>query len=170
MDARQMAAMAEATRLTRQGRLAEATALIQQTLASPGPRWRRPDAPYTEEETGGVLYSPPVLPPPADDGMPLRQVPSGWIRRLRAFPRRSATGPDLKPRSAPPAAKRLAGRFDAFSYTNAAGTRAYRLYVPAGYTGAPVPLVVMLHKPESSMRRWARSALRRKSWSRTLPA
>jgi hypothetical protein len=35
MNARQMAAMAEATRLTRQGRLLEATALIQQTLASP---------------------------------------------------------------------------------------------------------------------------------------
>ena len=33
MNARQMAAMAEATRLTRQGRLVEATALIQQTLA-----------------------------------------------------------------------------------------------------------------------------------------
>src|ERR1700745_3792769 len=35
MDARQMTAMAEATRLTRQGRLVEATALIQQTLAGP---------------------------------------------------------------------------------------------------------------------------------------
>jgi poly(hydroxyalkanoate) depolymerase family esterase len=41
--------------------------------------------------------------------------------------------------------KRPAGRFDAFSYSNAAGTRAYRLYVPAGHVGLPMPLVVMLH-------------------------
>jgi poly(hydroxyalkanoate) depolymerase family esterase len=39
----------------------------------------------------------------------------------------------------------LPGQFDAFSYTNAAGTRAYRLYVPAGHAGDPLPLVVMLH-------------------------
>jgi poly(3-hydroxybutyrate) depolymerase len=36
------------------------------------------------------------------------------------------------------------GRFDAFSYTNAAGTRAYRIYVPASAAGA-LPLIVMLH-------------------------
>jgi poly(hydroxyalkanoate) depolymerase family esterase len=145
MDGRQMAAMAEATRLTRQGRLVEATKLIQQTLSSPGATWRMPDAPCAEEETGGMPPRPPVLPPPADEGIPLRRVSSGWIRRLRAFPGRSAPGPGLAYRPAPPAAKRLAGRFDAFSYTNAAGTRAYRLYVPTGYTGDPLPLVVMLH-------------------------
>jgi len=146
MDSRQMAAMAEATRLTRQGRLVEATALIQQTLASPGAAVRRmPDAPNAEEGTAGMLPQPPVPPPPGDEGIPLKRVPSGWIRRLRAFPARRATGPVLADRSAPPGAQRLAGRFDAFSYTNAAGTRGYRLYVPAGYTGAPVPLVVMLH-------------------------
>jgi poly(hydroxyalkanoate) depolymerase family esterase len=47
--------------------------------------------------------------------------------------------------SAAPVANRPAGRFDTISYTGAAGTRAYRLYVPAGGTGRPLPLVVMLH-------------------------
>ena len=60
MDARQMAAMAEATRLTRQGRLVEATALIQQTLASPAVTRRAPDAPSAEEETGARLAAPPT--------------------------------------------------------------------------------------------------------------
>jgi poly(hydroxyalkanoate) depolymerase family esterase len=147
MDARQMTAMAEATRLTRQGRLVEATALIQQTLAGPAVTRRPSDAPSAGEENGGApdyhLNVPAPL--PALGGMPLRRVFAGWSRRPRAFPSRGVSGPALAHRSAVPAAKQPAGRFDAFSYTNAAGTRAYRLYVPTGYTGGPLPLLVMLH-------------------------
>jgi poly(hydroxyalkanoate) depolymerase family esterase len=129
MDARQMAAMAEATRLTRQGRLAEATALIQHTLASPAVTRRAPDAPSAGEETGGA---------------PSRARP-GRIPRRGTCPSRGGLVLHRTHRPAAPAAQRPAGRFDAFSYTNAAGTRAYRLYVPAAHAGRPLPLVVMLH-------------------------
>src|SRR5712671_1537335 len=147
MDPRQMAAMAEATRLTRQGRLAEATALIQQTLAGPAVTQPAPDAPSAGEETGSTPGRDPDPPPAlrAGEGTRLGRVPSGWVTRRRILPGRGARALRWPGRPAAPAMTRPAGRFDAFSYTNAAGTRAYRLYVPAGYTGGPLPLVVMLH-------------------------
>lgn len=42
-------------------------------------------------------------------------------------------------------AEALPGKFTDGSFTNAAGTRTYKLYVPSSYTGQPMPLVVMLH-------------------------
>jgi len=123
MNARQMAAMAEATRLTRQGRLLEATALIQQSLAGPVVTRRPPDAP-SEEETGST---------------------PGRHPRRRALPSLVPLGLRRPHRPVSPTAMPAAGRFDAHSCTNAAGTRAYRLYVPSGDTGGVLPLIVMLH-------------------------
>ncbi len=147
MDAGQMAAMAEATRLTRQGRLVEATALIQQTLTSSPVTLRPPDASSAGEETGGTPDIHPALPPArrVGEAAPPERVRRGWVTRHRTLPARGARDLRRPPRAAVPATKRPAGRFEAFSYTNAAGTRAYRLYVPADHTGAPLPLVVMLH-------------------------
>jgi len=96
MHARQMAAMAEATRLTRQGRLIEATALIQQTLASPAVTQRAPDAPSAK-------------------GTPLGQIHSGWLTRRRTVPSRSASSLRRPQRPAALATKRPAGRLEAFS-------------------------------------------------------
>ncbi len=42
-------------------------------------------------------------------------------------------------------AEKPGGTFDTHSFSNAAGTRAYKLYVPAGQSDAPMPMVVMLH-------------------------
>jgi len=142
-----MRAMAEATRLTRQGRLVEATALIQQTLASPAMTRRAPGRPPGREETGPAAgrYPDWPAPLPVHGRKPTTLALPGWTRRARTFPGPGTSGPGLRWGSAAPAAGQPPGRFDALSYTNAAGTRRYRLYVPAGHTGGPLPLVIMLH-------------------------
>ena len=56
--------------------------------------------------------------------------------RHRAAGRSPPPAPDVVPHG---------GRFLAGSYCNQAGRRAYKLYVPSGYRGQAVPLVVMLH-------------------------
>jgi len=147
MDARQMTAMAEATRLTRQGRLAEATALIQQTLAGPAVIRRTPDAPSAGQETGSTPGRYPAPPPalPVGLGTQLRRTLPGWFTRRRTLPSRDARDLRSPLRPAGPAMKRPAARFEASTYTNAAGTRAYRLYIPASHADSPLPLVVMLH-------------------------
>src|SRR3954469_25347566 len=37
------------------------------------------------------------------------------------------------------------GEFVARSHTNPAGTRPYKLYIPSGYAGRALPMIVMLH-------------------------
>jgi len=147
MDTTQMAAMAEATRLTRQGRLVEATALIQRTLAGPAVARRAPDAPHPGGQRGGAAGRRADLAPAlrAREGTPMRWPRSGWMPRLGKLPTPGAPVQRRAHRAAAPAAPRQPDRLAALSYTNAAGTRAYRLYIPTGYTGGPVPLVVMLH-------------------------
>jgi poly(hydroxyalkanoate) depolymerase family esterase len=147
MNAGQMAAMAEATRLTRQGRLAEATALIQQTLAGPAATRRPPDALGAGEETTGTPGRDSDPRPTLRAGAGTRPglARSGWLPRRRALPSSEPSGLRRLHRPASPVVKPPPGRFDAFSYTNAAGTRAYRLYVPASGTGGALPLIVMLH-------------------------
>lgn len=45
----------------------------------------------------------------------------------------------------PDARPQLPGQFSDGVYTNEAGMRSYKLYVPSTYHGQPVPLIVMLH-------------------------
>ncbi len=152
-------AMTEATRLTREGRLAEATALIQRTLgppaapadgtASPASSASRPEAPTTLLErvrsgVRGLLDRPRAgEPAPLDEEGHVR--PSAPPRRTRRRILHGLEGP------APLAAGRAApvvpegARFLELVHRGAAGQLRYRLYVPAGYTGQAVPLLVLLH-------------------------
>ena len=163
--------MSEATRLMQEGRLSDATAAIQRALGggsavpftqsfapsftqSFGSSFAPPFAPGTEKSGGaqepgtfGEVIDVPLRPltdlPGArptertfrrgsDEGL------VGLLRRTpgKTFRTGGAPGPDVVP---------AGGRFVERSFTNAAGTRAYKLYVPSGYTGQEVPLVVMLH-------------------------
>jgi poly(hydroxyalkanoate) depolymerase family esterase len=124
IDAR-LAGMSEVLRLTRSGRLQEATSAIQrmargESLASVGAE----PVKRTEKE--------PI------EGVPLRASYARHVTRHveRASPR---------PRPVPVGAPDAIGKFITGLYTNEAGTRSYKLYIPSGYRGQSLPLVVMLH-------------------------
>ena len=70
------------------------------------------------------------------DGMPLTMP--GGLPGLPGIP-------GLKGGETDPAIVPTGGRFVERSYTNQAGTRSYKLYIPSGYIGQEVPLVIMLH-------------------------
>src|SRR6266480_1164853 len=117
MNDQMQAAMAEATRLTRTGRLAEATVLIQRTLggiSAPIERFTRADVP--NEAGVRVVEVTPTLPEPTIQG-----------------------GTESSPPSQP------GGKFVDGAYSNTARTRTYKLYIPRNYNGQAVPLVIMLH-------------------------
>ncbi len=149
MNDRMQAGMAEATRLTRAGRLAEATALIRRTLAGvsatnvPAAEPSRADAPIEAEFR--------VL----DDSSSSTEAPVGGVAARSMLSPGALHVPGSTPRATGPvrpvmpglvsSSVRASRQFVEKTYTNTAGTRAYKLYIPGGYTGQAVPLVVMLH-------------------------
>lgn len=159
MNARMNAAMLEAVRLTRAGQLLEATETLQRMLRpgdEPGPaaHTHGAEAPIEGEfrvigadGPGTAPPEPEPRPPPGPKadfrgsaawaGLDLEAVNGQW----RGFkgpmaPSRPTRSPDPLPEGA---------RFIAGSYANPAGTRGYKLYVPSGQVGEPLPLIVMLH-------------------------
>lgn len=149
--------MREATRLTRQGRIGEATSLLRRLLtgaAAPPPAsepaaGERPTIDLVPPKPGETTWTvAPDAPagqaeaarrtPQPDAGEPAglgiaRGVLNSLAGRLKAK-RRPATEP------VPSGA-----RFEERVFANAAGQRAYRLYVPSRYDDQPMPLVIMLH-------------------------
>jgi poly(hydroxyalkanoate) depolymerase family esterase len=155
MDQDQSTTMAQALRLTRAGRVAEATALIRGNLTGID---ARSEAPADDAGETWPLH-PTVVPPPHGRREAVRGAPDA----IRAPDRpdnpkstllnRSRIG--AHPGSLPVVESRLSGtevsaaagggEVRRLTHSETAGTRSYDLYVPASYRGAPVPLVVMLH-------------------------
>ncbi len=139
--------MLQATRLTRANRLVEATALIQRMLRG-----------ETDSEIAGFGSRPPTndgFLEAIDETEHFNQVPSAepdYFQTFRdptfrfGYPSRHglqwwkqpapSSAPDIVPEG---------GRFIESLYTNPAGSRTYKLYIPSGYQGQALPLIVMLH-------------------------
>jgi hypothetical protein len=137
----------EATRLTHAGQLAEATALLQRMLRGE----RAPDATWrTPARISLPSREPPTIDAKANDieeadSADLTRAPSVAARRpqplfdgakdgswlgMRGVKRASPSTPDIVPEG---------GKFIEGTYSNPAGSRTYKLFVPSAYQGQPVP-------------------------------
>ena len=146
--------MLEATHLTRVGQVTEATALLQRmfrgqtardmSVGEAGdPAHAGPIIDGTAEainETGPSVFG-------ADMSAPLNMsiVLRGFFDRVghRSNLKNEdlmPSGPISRPDILPPGGKYIEG-----TYSNPAGTRTYKLYIPSRYQGQPLPLIVMLH-------------------------
>ena len=165
--------MLEATRLTREGRLADATALLRRLLCSKRERGGTPgDCPGSagigssrpstrhasrgfevDPTTGAVTNTVGAL--FGNGGSGIRPTPAVIPRtpeKLRGFldqiEQRGKKLVDLPGRPTERIGPRVpdGARFETAIHAGAHGSRAYKLYVPSGLgAGQPVPLVVMLH-------------------------
>jgi len=140
---RMLPEMAEATRLTRLGKLMEATALIQRVLrgegattAASGPATI--DAEYTVVEAEPQGEKPGPRPKIHHEFRPHASLKE-TVERVAEMAKFFREGPHPAP-EIPEGAS-----FTTAAYANAAGKREYRLYVPANLKDERLALIVMLH-------------------------
>jgi poly(hydroxyalkanoate) depolymerase family esterase len=149
--------MLQATLLTRASRLSEATALIQRMLRGES------DLGMTIGPTDDIAPTrskPSIVDAKADNNEETDyphlsaatfahsrsfRAPHDWPYRVKHhsgpglqgwMQRAPVSTPDIVPEG---------GKFIEAVFTNAAGSRAYKLYIPSHYQGQALPLIVMLH-------------------------
>jgi len=120
--------LAGALRLTRQGRLKEALAIIRGRSAELP--WPDLGAVARSRQPSGFGFATDGLSVPPEDALQA----GAWKKSTRPARHHEDGGPEPQEE-----------RFETCSYVNAAGQRTYKLYVPSGHSGQKLPLVVMLH-------------------------
>ena len=149
MNDRLRTGMREASRLTRVGRLVDATAVLQRVLQSGR------DRDYVAGN--GPVPSTIDLVPEAVEVIDaernrqqsavrahLPEVLRGFLNRIAPTRFEPSPGGLAEPSAADPSVPE-GGQFLSKSYSNQAGNRTYKLYVPSQYRGQPLPFIVMLH-------------------------
>jgi poly(hydroxyalkanoate) depolymerase family esterase len=144
----------EATRLTRAGQLVEATALLQRMLqgdSAPGPASRsaaptpltRLEPPTIDAKANVVEEKESRQTSQARAVQELKRAPP--LDGMREFSGLGQRGPITR---APPCTSDIVPdgtKFIAGTFSNAAGSRTYKLFIPSRPQGQQLPLVVMLH-------------------------
>jgi poly(hydroxyalkanoate) depolymerase family esterase len=161
IDATMTKRMEEATRLTRAGKLQEAMAILQG--GSPGVKSAEtPDNSYqhgsyqhssyqqgdTFDGTCEVIDEESTVSKPEPSETPAEpfspgdiQMPAAWRDKWMKY-----RGGMAQAEQAPnPSEKPQPGAFTGGRFTHPVGARDYKLYIPSGYHGQALPLVVMLH-------------------------
>ena len=148
--------IADATSLTRKGRLSEAVALIQQALGRPQP----PTLATNSTATAPTLLNPlsllkiwpthakPAVAPPSFPPNQAAEAQQAVVARVGHYlDLLVSPAPVVDPCSTRlnPNKPRHVSRFEARTFTAPAGTRSFKLFIPASYRGQPVPLIVMMH-------------------------
>jgi poly(hydroxyalkanoate) depolymerase family esterase len=165
MNTRSKIDMAQATRLTREGRLEEAMSVLRAALLGT-PRSNFADG--APQRPSG--HTPPILdmaPPSTAAGGSWTFPQSGEAHIYRRAGTSQLRVPEALRRSLDrlgqlgstrgleglvrpavghtPVPVPKGARFEERNYANQSGSRAYKLYVPSGYNAQALPLVVMLH-------------------------
>jgi poly(hydroxyalkanoate) depolymerase family esterase len=149
MNDQMQGGMAEATRLTQQGRLEEATAAIQRALGGTFVPTTKPEDSDRSDRpidiTSKIVKETRQDPAAGGRTTVRRPAAAKWPTPQPNLLNQGVGNPLGTGARAVSANVPEGARFLERSYTNGDGTRSYKLYVPSGYAGQAVSLIVMLH-------------------------
>ena len=136
--------MITATKLTKEGKLSQATAILLRMCRGEAEPRATASSPTKKASGKAIIDKTRATDAEVSD------EPSTLSAFIAKFQPHGVTLPaeglgDTALKSRPPVATPSGSTFISATHTGEAGSRNYKLFVPSGYTGQKLPLVVMLH-------------------------